>query len=361
MMSQVIRANLSSHQVVSSKLRAPASPHVLYLVSTPIGNTGDISQRAIDVLSTVDVIAAEDTRRTGLLLKRLDVSREPRGYSGADVASARGRDAMEDASGSRTVLISCHAHNWKTRTPELLNRLRAGESVAVVSDAGTPCVSDPGAELAAAAVEAGIRVVPVPGACAALAAIVGAALPAGVHFVVVGFIPRAGSARTAVLERIAGSYKNAAVVLYEAPHRIQDTLCRLAELEIRDERSHSYRSVCLAREVTKTHEEFLRFPNIREAAEWYQPSDDGTSRQPRGEYTIVLGPEHTERGADTSGEAEVCLDDVPCDVHTLVTDLVHAGVPASLVAKSIAKTTPLPRKVLYALASAAKEEKAIED
>lgn len=313
-----------------------AAPHVLYIVSTPIGNVGDLTARAARILASVDVVAAEDTRRAGLLLAR-----------------------VLPAGGRRAALLSCHAHNWRTRAPDLVARLRAGASVAVVCDAGTPAVSDPGAELAAAAVAAGLRVVPVPGACAALAALVCAALPPGVEFVVVGFLPRSGRSRTSVLARVHGVYRAAAVVLYEAPHRVVETLDDLAAAA---EGAAGGRTVCIAREVTKKYEEIQHFACAADAVVQFHGNKDVEARLPRGEYTIVLGPEvvvAAEEGG-TGGGAEASVEslvaDAVCDARSMVVSLVHAGTPTSAVAKAVSGASTLSRKTVYAYASQIKDE-----
>jgi 16S rRNA (cytidine1402-2'-O)-methyltransferase len=323
-------------------------PHVLYIVSTPIGNPADISQRALRVLASVDVIAAEDTRRARLLLNRVlprDAARVPN-------------------------LLSFHAHNWRSRAPGLIARLLEGESVALVSDAGTPCVSDPGAELAAAAIAEGVRVVPVPGACAALATLVCAALPPGVEFVVVGFVPRSGSARKSVLARIGSVYKDAAVVVYEAPHRISETLADIAGWEApQDSGVSNVRSVCIGREVTKKYEEFLRFDSAVEAALYYPKDGIATdtsgsnTREPRGEFTIVLGPARRSAPTlETSDEekTELELDCASCDMRELIKSLVLSGIPTSVISKCVSNASNLSRKLVYAHAMQLKQSSPTE-
>jgi 16S rRNA (cytidine1402-2'-O)-methyltransferase len=327
-----------------------AQPRTLYIVSTPIGNSGDITARAIRILGTADVIAAEDTRRTGLLLQRV-------------VPGGRAKSSE---------LLSCHAHNWKARAPEVVRRLGEGQSVAVVSDAGTPCVSDPGAEIASAALAAGFRVVPVPGACAALAALVVAAVPSGVEFVVVGFVPRSGRRRAECLDRIHGVYKEAAIVLYEAPHRLRETLADLAALERGNDDPLSFdtsasfrtRTVCLGREVTKRYEEFLHYSSTVDASLAHTPVETGGGgREPRGEYTIVLGPSvipssvADDKEADDDGRSAVELELVAasCDVRPLIVSLIRAGTPISVISKSVSSTSNLSRKAVYTYASRVKE------
>ena len=221
----------------------------LYVVATPIGNLEDVTLRALRVLREVAVIAAEDTRRTSRLLQHYSIS---------------------------TPTTSLHEHNERAKTAQVLRRLAAGESVALVSDAGTPLLSDPGAALVSAAHAAGIRVEPVPGASALTAALSGAGFEAdAIHFA--GFPPAKGTARQRWFERAA--QLAGILVLYEAPHRIRDTLQDLL-------RRVGNRPCALGRELTKAHEELVVRPIMDHLA---------VLREPRGEYTVVLllaGPEH---------------------------------------------------------------------
>jgi len=219
-------------------------PGTLFVVATPIGNLEDITLRAVRVLREVAVVAAEDTRRTGNLLRHLGID---------------------------TRLLSLHEHNEHERIPPLLARLAAGESVAVVSDAGTPGVSDPGMRLAEAAVSAGIRVEPVPGPSAVLAALAGSGVPWN-SFAFLGFPPIKAKDRKQWFSDLVTLRHT--VVFFEAPHRVRRTLGELAELL-------GERQIIAARELTKLHEEFIR----------------GTSQQlmarldaPKGEFTLVVPP-----------------------------------------------------------------------
>ena len=197
----------------------------LYLVATPIGNLEDITLRALRVLKGVDRIACEDTRQTQKLLNHFDIS---------------------------TSTISYHQHNEQARTAELLAFLQQGGRVAVVSDAGTPAFSDPGLELVRAAVASGVRVIPIPGANAALSALTASGLDTD-RFLYVGFLAAKPGARRAELEALAENIAEPlTVVLYEAPHRILETLADLEAVW-----GGSVR-VVIARELTKLHEEFLR-------------------------------------------------------------------------------------------------------
>ena len=197
----------------------------LYLVGTPIGNLGDITLRAIRVLRSADRIACEDTRQTQKLLNHFGIT---------------------------TPTISCHEHNEAERIPEFLAAMQKGARIAVVSDAGMPGISDPGMHLAAAAIEAGITIHPIPGANAALSALVASGLNTE-RFAYAGFLPAKAGARRAELERLAESVEDGTtLVFYEAPHRILETLGDVQAVWGGKCR------VVVARELTKLHEEFLR-------------------------------------------------------------------------------------------------------
>jgi 16S rRNA (cytidine1402-2'-O)-methyltransferase len=226
----------------------------LYVVSTPIGNMGDFSFRAVETLRDVSAVLAEDTRHTVHLLQRYGVT---------------------------TPLVPYHEHNEAKATPALVARMAAGESLALVSDAGTPLLSDPGARLVHAAIEAGIRVAPVPGASALLSALVGAGLDAG-WFTFFGFLARRGRERTAAIADIAALRHTA--VLYEAPARVADTLAELAAAGAGE------RAAAVCRELTKQFEEFRR-GTLGELAAYY---DDVP---PRGEVVIVIAGASAPAGA----------------------------------------------------------------
>ena len=219
-------------------------PGTLYVVATPIGNLEDVTLRALRVLREVSVIAAEDTRRTSRLLQHYSIS---------------------------TPTTSLHEHNERTKTPGLVDRIRNGESIALVSDAGTPVVSDPGARLVAATHAAGLRVEPVPGPNAAVAALSGSGL-SGDAFVFAGFPPARREARRKWLGDLAQDARP--LVLYEAPHRIRDTLEDMLAI-LGD------RTIALGRELTKRHEELV----VRPISELLTGLKEG-----RGEYTLVVGP-----------------------------------------------------------------------
>jgi 16S rRNA (cytidine1402-2'-O)-methyltransferase len=212
---------------MSDDLQAPLAPG-LYLVATPIGNLGDITLRALDVLRRVDRIACEDTRQTQKLLNHYEIT---------------------------TPTLSCHQHNEHTRATELIQNIKAGKAIAVVSDAGMPGISDPGGWLIAEAIAAGVAVIPIPGANAALSALVASGLPAD-EFHFIGFLPEKAGARRTRLEELAAEVQrnNTArtFIFYEAPHRILEALADLEAV------FGPALRVVLARELTKIHEEFLR-------------------------------------------------------------------------------------------------------
>lgn len=216
----------------------------LYLVATPIGNLEDITFRAVRTLKEVQLIAAEDTRHTGLLLKRYGIA---------------------------TPLCSFYSYNQREKAPELIRRIQQGADVALVSDAGTPGISDPAVALVSQAVEAGIRVVPIPGPTALIAALVASGLDTS-QFVFAGFLPVKSGRRARALEDLAGESRT--VVIYESPHRIARTLEELA-------RALGDRPAAVCRELTKIYEEFER-GTLSQLAERYQ------SKNPKGEFVIVI-------------------------------------------------------------------------
>ncbi|MEN3335159.1 MAG: rRNA (cytidine1402-2-O)-methyltransferase [Blastocatellia bacterium] len=218
----------------------------LYVIATPIGNLEDISLRALRLLGEVDLIACEDTRHTRKLLAHFQISRPT---------------------------LSYHQHNERERTSELIDKLKSGMNIALVADAGTPLVSDPGYALVQEAIAQGIQVVPVPGACALIAALAAGGLPTD-EFYFAGFLPSKPSQRRARLVALAGI--NATLVFYEAPRRIKETLA--------DARAAlGNRQCAVARELTKLHEEFIRGA-LDEVCEAMQ------TREVRGEIVLLVGP-----------------------------------------------------------------------
>ena len=268
-------------------------PASLYVVSTPIGNMGDFSFRAVDVLRLVDVILAEDTRHTGQLLKRYEIP---------------------------TRMLAYHEHNEAKATPGLVARLVAGESMALVTDAGTPILSDPGSRLTAAAIAAGVPIVPVPGASALLAALVASGLSVE-RFTFFGFLPRTGSARRATLAELTELEHTA--VLYEAPGRVGATLRDIAAAGGGD------RPTAVAREMTKQFEE-VRRGTVAELGAYYEETP------PRGEVVIVLG-----------GAVPGLVDEK--DVRDRVRALRQQGLSAKDTAMTVAKEMGVSRRVAYQL------------
>jgi 16S rRNA (cytidine1402-2'-O)-methyltransferase len=248
------------------------APGVLYVVATPIGNLGDISARAREILAGVSAVAAEDTRHSGRLLRELGLERP---------------------------LVSLHEHNERARVAELVSRLRAGESIALVSDAGTPLVSDPGYLLVAASVEAGITVTPVPGPSAAIAALSASGLPCD-RFCFEGFLPARASARRRRLAELAAEPRT--LVLYEAPHRLAECLADLAAA------CGPSRRACVARELTKRFESFYR-GSLGELAGRAKAEPDLA----RGESVILVeGAPPAEPGAaELDGMLAVLLRHLP--------------------------------------------------
>lgn len=266
---------------------------VLHIVSTPVGNLADISQRACDILRQVDAVAAEDTRHAGKLL---------------------------DALGIRQKLVSYHDHNEQQRTVQLVARLASGDNLALVSDAGTPLISDPGYRLVRACHEAGIRVIPVPGASALLAALVVAGLPTD-RFVFEGFLPSKGGGRKTALRRLAAC--DATSILYEAPHRILVLLDGLRR-EAGDDRQ-----AVLCRELTKQFETVL--PGTLAALHAAVTAD---SNQQRGEIVLLLGP------APQQTQDEAALRELA--------RLLRGELPASRAAKVLAAWSGRKRSDVYA-------------
>lgn len=277
----------------------------LYVVATPIGNLGDITLRAIETLRAVPLIAAEDTRHTRRLLERHGIS---------------------------TRTTSFHARSGAGRLEAMLGHLRGGEDLALVTDAGTPMVSDPGADLVAAwAAEPGV-VVPIPGASAVLAAIAGSGV-VGPHWGFEGFLPRSGRDRRERIARIAADER--ATIVFEAPGRVAATLRDLAAACGLD------RPAAVCRELTKLHETFERgtLGALAEAA------TDG--RIPaRGEFVVVVG--HAVGGTAQPEAEAIALEDALTAARAEVERLVVSGVARGDAARRVAATTGLPRRRLYA-------------
>jgi len=246
----------------------------LYVVATPIGNLDDMVPRAIQTLQTVAVIAAEDTRHSARLLAHFDI---------------------------KTPAIAYHDHSDEHRTEQLIARLLAGEDVALISDAGTPLVSDPGYRLVRRAREQGIRVSPIPGACAMIAALSAAGLPSD-RFAFEGFLPAKQVARTTQLESLAGDTRT--LIFYEAPHRILETLQDMLSV------FGAEREVAIAREVTKTFET-IKSDKLAVMVDWVAAD----SNQQRGEIVLLVHgatkPENAEISAEQERVMRVLLEDLP--------------------------------------------------
>jgi 16S rRNA (cytidine1402-2'-O)-methyltransferase len=267
----------------------------LYVVPTPIGNLDDITLRALRVLREVSLIAAEDTRTTRILLDHFDI---------------------------KTPLTSFHQHNERLKLDAIFDALAVGD-VALVSDAGTPGISDPGAALIAAAVERGVRVEALPGACAAITALAASGLPTE-GFVFVGFLPKKESALRAALSALSREPRT--LIFYESPNRLIDTLTTLID-------TLGDRRVCVARELTKLHEEYVR-GTAREVLAHFQ------AREPRGEIVLLAAgapPEALERW-----DAERVL--------AALQARLDAGDPISAAAKTVAAASGWERGAVYALA-----------
>ena len=266
----------------------------LYLVPTPIGNLGDISRRAADTLAAVDFIAAEDTRVTLKLLNHLELKKP---------------------------LLTYHRHNTQTGGEAVLERLLAGEDGALVTDAGTPAVSDPGEELVARCAGAGVPVVAVPGPCALVVALSVSGLPTG-RFTFEGFLPMNKKNRRAHLDSLRGEQRT--MIFYEAPHKLRTTLADLREI------FGGQRRIALCRELTKLHEEVVR-TTLSEAEERFRQTE------PRGEFVLVVAgdsPQETDRPT-----LEEALEEVR--------RLRGGGLSLKDAARTVSKKLEIPKNRLY--------------
>lgn len=265
----------------------------LYIVPTPIGNLEDITLRALRILKTVSLIAAEDTRTSAVLLKHYEID---------------------------TPTISYHEHNKLARLDSIMDALAAG-NVALISDAGTPGISDPGYELIGAAIEHGFRVEPLPGANAVITALVGSGLPSD-SFTYAGFLPKKRSARHDFLETLVDETRT--VIVYESPNRLVDTLALIADVL-------GERPVCVARELTKLYEEFVRGTASEVLAHFQQ-------NPPRGEITLLIG-----------GDVE--MDEIWDEdrVRDALEKQLAAGDSLSQAAKAVAARSGWKKRDVYAL------------
>ena len=278
----------------SAKAAARAECGVLYLVSTPIGNLGDMSHRAVEVLSSAALVIAEDTRHSRRLLDHYSIV---------------------------TPLNSYHEHNEAKETPRLIARLQRGDSIALISDAGTPLISDPGSRLVDAAVAAGLPVVPIPGASAVMAALVGSGLSLE-RFTFFGFLPRKGKERSETIADIVAS--RATSVLFESPNRVGATLDALVEAGAGE------RAAVVARELTKQFEEFKR-GSVAQLSSVYREAD------PKGEVVLVIA------GAEKRVVTEDELDDA-------ASELRAAGKAPRDVMDHLIFALGAPRNVAYRIA-----------
>jgi 16S rRNA (cytidine1402-2'-O)-methyltransferase len=280
----------------------------LYLVATPIGNLGDITLRALDVLKRVDRIACEDTRQTQKLLNHYQIA---------------------------TPTVSCHQHNERQRATELLDALQAGGRIALVSDAGMPGISDPGGWLCAEAIAAGIPVIPIPGANAALSALAASGLHAG-EFLFMGFLPEKAGARRTRLEDLAAEAATSqtvrTLIFYEAPHRILDTLADLEAVWGPNLR------VVVARELTKIHEEFLR-GTVAEARRELSARD-----RIRGEITLLVEALPPTRTQDGAASASPAAEKISARVARLQTE---SGIDEKEALKRLARELGQSKSELY--------------
>lgn len=275
----------------------------LYLVGTPIGNLSDMSSRALEVLQEVDVIAAEDTRHTQLLLNYFDIKNNK---------------------------TSLHEHNWQEKAPELVQELLAGKSIAQVSDAGLPSISDPGKELVAQAIEANVPVVPIPGASAGITALIASGLvPQPFYFH--GFLPRKKQEQAQALQDL--SWRPETMIFYEAPHRLKKTLQNLVEV------LGEKRRVVLARELTKRYEEFLRGTAV-EAVQWAEENDI------RGEFVLLVEGRSDGSGVPPKAVADT-TDTSAANPEEAVQALIDQGLKPNAAIKQVAKENGLNRQDLY--------------
>jgi 16S rRNA (cytidine1402-2'-O)-methyltransferase len=288
----------------SARFRAEAG--TLYVVATPLGNLRDITLRGVDILGSADVVAAEDTRVTSVLLRHLGIATRP---------------------------LSLHEHNEERRIARILDALGAGRSVALVSDAGTPAVSDPGARLVRAIRDAGFPVVPIPGANAAIAAVSAAGLDAD-RYLFLGFLPANAKARRELLATAAAL--PCALLVYEAPHRVAATAALLADA------LGGRRELVVARELTKKFETITRMP-LADAAAWFAAD----ANRERGEFVLLVDlpppPEGRAGAVALAPDAERWLQ-------ALVDEL-----PPARAARLVAAATGEPRDLVYARALALKK------
>lgn len=276
---------------------------MLYVVATPIGNLGDISQRALEILENCDIVAAEDTRHTQKLLSHFNIKKP---------------------------LISYYEHNKVAREPLLIEKLTNGENIALVSDAGTPGISDPGADLIKAAADAGIEVSMIPGPVAGIMALVLSGLPTD-KFVFEGFIGTDNKKRQEFADMIVAETRT--VIIYEAPHRLLKTLEFL-------EKNVCNRKIAVCRELTKTHEEVLRGTAAEHIIHF-------TENEPRGEFVLVI--EGTDKNASRTEAAVVTAQDVYDKFNEISKDSLNKGLRRKKndIIKEVAASFNIPKNQAY--------------
>lgn len=277
---------------------------ILYLVATPIGNLGDITLRALEVLKSVDAIAAEDTRHSHGLLQHY---------------------------GIKTKMFSLHEHNEVKRADEILARILRGENVALISDAGTPLISDPGYSLVERARARGVQVIPIPGACAAIAALIGSGFATD-SFIFAGFLPRKSTQLAERLQELVTEKRT--VIIYEAPHRLAKTLEIMAKV------FGDVRRICLAKELTKTFEAFVT-GNVSEIQAWLT---DEPARQ-KGEFVVLLEGEQSSSAKNAINSEEIIPDDA-----ARILKILAAELPSKQASELAAKITGAKKRDLYQLA-----------
>ena len=270
-------------------------PGTLYLVGTPIGNLGDLSPRAKSILKNVSLIACEDTRRSGHLLKTIE---------------------------SKVPLLSYHKHNFKSRESQILEVLERKGSIALITDAGLPGINDPGEELVNAAKSKSFEVICIPGPCAAITALVISGLPCQ-RFCFEGFLPKKQSIRKKRLEDI--SHETRTTIIYESPHQLIKLLEDLSNLCGKE------RPIHISRELTKRYEESIG-NNIEEVLEYF------INKQPKGEFTIILGGNNSNKKNNKESEAEALKK---------LNTLIKQGERANIAAKKVAEETGYEKKWLY--------------
>ena len=288
---------LTSLVQLTSDLEQQRFPEsALYVVATPIGNIADVSLRALKVLSLVDAIACEDTRNTGLLMSRLGLS---------------------------TPLFSAHQHNERESAEKIIGRLRKGERIALVSDAGTPAISDPGTRIVDAVIDAGLSVIPIAGACAGIAALSASGLMTD-EFYFVGFLPSKTSQRAQLLSRLTSTH--ATLIFYEAPHRILESAQALANA------LDGTRRVVVAREISKLFEQIHRC-QLSELHDWLAQAPE----HQKGEFVLLV-------------EAAVVSDEPDLSEAARVLTILLEGNSVSQAAALAARITGLKKNALYDLA-----------